>query len=104
MDPDIVRLAQLFAVIGMFTAGMIGLAWVTKVAFSSRRPKTPLAPGVDEARFSRLENAVETIAIEVERIAESQRFAAKLLAGRENERAAAPLPEPRRDRPTTPLP
>ena len=105
MDPDIVRLAQLFAVIGMFTAGMIGLAWVTKAAFSGRRPKTPpLAPGVAEARFSRLENAVETIAIEVERIAESQRFAAKLLAGRENERAAAPLPEPRRDRPTTPLP
>ena len=107
MEPDILRLAQLFAVIGMFTAGMIGLAWVTKIAFSSKRPKSPpLAPGVDEARFSRLENAVETIAIEVERIAESQRFTAKLMAGRENERERQPasLPGPARDRPTTPLP
>ena len=105
MDPDIVRLAQLFAVIGMFPAGMIGLAWVTKVAFSTKRTKSPpLPPGVDEARFSRLENAVETIAIEVERIAESQRFTAKLMAGRENERQPASLREPARDRPTTPLP
>ena len=83
MDPDIVRLAQLFAVIGMFTGGMIGLAWVTKLAFGSRRPKQPsLPPVVDEARFSRLEEAVETIAVEVECIAEAQRFSAKLLAER----------------------
>ena len=89
MEPDILRLAQLFAVIGMFTAGMIGLAWVTKVAFKSAPRQTPrIAPEVDEARFSRLEDAVDAIAVEVERIAEAQRFSARLLAERANERSA----------------
>ena len=94
MEPDILRLAQLFAVIGMFTAGMIGLAWVTKVAFKST-PKQPprIAPEVDEARFSRLEDAVDAIAVEVERIAEAQRFSARLLAERANDRVAEHAPE-----------
>ena len=43
---------------------------------------------IDEARFSRLEDAVETIAVEVERIAEAQRFSAKLLAERAREASA----------------
>ena len=37
------------------------------------------------AQLSRLEQAVESIAIEVERISEAQRFSAKLLAGLETE-------------------
>src|SRR4051812_33794675 len=53
---------------------------------------------VDADRMTRLEQAVEAIALEVERISEGQRFTTKLLA----ERAAAdrlpvaPSPEPRR--------
>ena len=52
---------------------------------------------VDEDRMARLEQAVESIALEVERISEGQRFTTKLLA----ERAAAdrlpiaPSSEPR---------
>jgi len=41
-------------------------------------------------RLDRIENAVETTALEVERIAEANRFMAKLLA----ERNAAPAPPP----------
>ena len=53
---------------------------------------------VDDERMTRLEQAVEAIALEVERISEGQRFTTKLLS----ERAAAdrlpvaPAPEPRR--------
>lgn len=82
MDPDVARLAQLLMVIGMFTAAMTVVGGIAKRFID--RPRTPRprdqGPIVDEARFSRLEDAVETIAIEVERIAEAQRFSAKLLA------------------------
>jgi hypothetical protein len=47
-----------------------------------------LPPGVDE-RLNRLEAGVDSIAIEVERISEGQRFITKLMAG---ERAAALTP------------
>lgn len=42
-----------------------------------------------EARLARIEEAVETIAIEMERMGEGQRFVTKLLA----DRAAQSLPE-----------
>jgi len=55
-----------------------------------------------EARLTRIEEAVETIAIEIERMGEGQRFVTKLLT----ERAAAQLPEstknPSGTRATTP--
>lgn len=58
------------------------------------------------AQLSRLEQAVESIAIEVERISEAQRFSAKLLAGREAEPLAdkpRATPRPPR-RVVTPIP
>ena len=50
---------------------------------SSRTAATTSVEGT--AQLSRLEQAVESIAIEVERIGEAQRFSAKLLAGRDAE-------------------
>lgn len=52
----------------------------------SRVATTPSLEG--STQLSRLEQAVESIAIEVERISEAQRFSAKLLAGREAEPVA----------------
>ena len=48
---------------------------------------------VDEARLAQLMDAVDAIALEVERISEAQRFTARLLA----ERHAPPAPLGRRD-------
>ncbi len=48
---------------------------------------------LSEARLSQLIDAVDAIALEVERISEAQRFTARLLA----ERHAPPAPLPRRD-------
>ncbi len=47
-----------------------------------RKAVTPPVPSDVVARLERIENAVDSIAIEVERISEGQRFAAKLLAER----------------------
>ena len=46
-----------------------------------RGPATPTLPSPDVvARLERIEQAVEAIAVEVERVAEAQRFSAKLQA------------------------
>jgi hypothetical protein len=42
---------------------------------------TPSSPD-SEARLARIENAVEAIAVEVERVSENQRFATRLLSER----------------------
>src|SRR5215207_2596187 len=62
------------------------------------------APGVvvGEDRMARLEQAVEAIALEVERISEGQRFTTKLLAERaaaEQLRGVQPSEPPRRTTP-----
>ena len=44
--------------------------------------RTPALPPDATARLERMENAIESIAIEVERLAEGQRFTTKLLAER----------------------
>ncbi|MGH7620145.1 MAG: hypothetical protein ACREPM_23260 [Gemmatimonadaceae bacterium] len=45
-----------------------------------RAPQLPPAPSAEvTTRLERIEQAVEAVAIEVERIAEAQRFAAKLM-------------------------
>ncbi|HET7632661.1 MAG TPA: hypothetical protein VFK16_10115 [Gemmatimonadaceae bacterium] len=54
-------------------------------------PKGSAAGGLSaetEARIARIEQAVDSIAVEIERISEGQRFTTRLLS----ERAAVPLP------------
>jgi hypothetical protein len=68
-------------------------------AVSSRRHDSAPAQGlvVDDDRMARLEQAVEAIALEVERISEGQRFTTKLLSDRAAERVpVAPNAEARR--------
>jgi Na+/glutamate symporter len=54
-----------------------------------RQPTASPSPDVT-ARLERMEHAIESIAVEVERISEGQRFVTKLLA----ERAPTQLPDP----------
>ena len=44
--------------------------------------------GMSDHRLERIEQAIDAMAVEVERIAESQRFMTKLLADRGTERAS----------------
>ena len=56
-------------------------------AFARRMERSPSAPAVPAelaAQIERMEHAIDSIAIEVERISEGQRFTTKLLAERNN--------------------
>ena len=58
------------------------------------RQRTPLRAGVGDDREQRLEQAIDAIAVELERVGEGQRFVTKLLAerGLELDRSSPPGP------------
>jgi hypothetical protein len=81
MDPDVAN----FGVVAVIIVGMVGsLAAITQWLVRGLNKKQPAreVPNVlqMEARFDQLQQSVDAIAVEVERIAEAQRFSAKLLA------------------------
>jgi hypothetical protein len=79
MHPEVASMAQL-AVVVVLTAG--SLAAIAVAAFRAMaRTKRMQHPAPDD-RLEHLQQSVDAIAIEVERIAEAQRFSAKLSAGR----------------------
>jgi len=89
IPPQAVEMAKMF----FTTIAVIGLGIPLIRAFTKRweRPAiTPTPPDVT-ARLERIEQAVEAVAIEVERIAEAQRFSAKLIA--EQQSRALPKPD-----------
>lgn len=90
MDPDLVRIAELALIALVTGAGVVTLWGVTR--WINSRTSRPLPDtqrtSINDARMERLETAIDAIAVEVERIAESQRFTAKLMA----ERRADQLP------------
>jgi len=64
---------------------VIVIGWPLARAFARRMDRRSLAPQMPadfEARLQRIENIVESTAIEVERISEGQRFTTKLLSER----------------------
>jgi hypothetical protein len=67
--------------------------------YFAQRAASPrgLAPETD-ARLARIEQAVDAIAVEVERISEAQRFSAKLLAEGRRPTDALATAEPREGR------
>ena len=80
MDGDILAFAQVMTVIVMSTAAFVVIGLGTRALWkrgSARQPSTRNPS--DDARMERLETAVDTIAIEVERISEAQRFMVGLL-------------------------
>lgn len=82
---------------GVFAASTFGfaVAWIRarERAIRAEERAAP-APGGGDARYDRLEHAVEAIAVEVERMAEGQRFVSRLLTERQGqERDVAPRAE-----------
>jgi hypothetical protein len=101
MDPDVTRVAQILMVVGSFAALAVSFLVVVKIVLERTRVKPTdsgqRAPRLDEDRFARLEQAVDSIALEVERIAEAQRFSAKLMSERLPERQPERLRESGRE-------
>ena len=79
MHPEVGAMAELAALI---VATVSALATVAVVAFRAMARTKRLPPQMQDDRLEHLQQSVDAIAIEVERIAEAQRFTTKLLSGR----------------------
>jgi hypothetical protein len=87
MDPDILSFFQVCAAIVM-TVGALSAIGITARVILLRAQRASQAPRIDENRLRHLEEAVDAIAIEIERISEGQRFTTKLLSEQSAERGA----------------
>ena len=80
--------AQVFAFVAFVITGMvaalcvIGVVTAKAVQRLRRNGRTVVAAPVAEERLEQLQQSIDAIAVEVERIAEAQRFTAKLLSER----------------------
>ena len=91
MDPDVQSFAQVMAILVPSIVVLIATGVISyRIVIRGGAKQTPQLARVDDERFSRLEQAVEAVAIEVERISEGQRFVTRILSER-----AAPV-EPQR--------
>ena len=82
MDEGVITLAGVMAVVITTVAALVGIGLITRALWlRGSRAKSVGASRIDE-RLERLEAAVDVIAIEVERISESQRFTVSLLSDR----------------------
>jgi hypothetical protein len=89
MDPFKLKLAEDMLVFGGVVVGMGCFTGIVTSYFKFRRPKQvgsspELIEQLNEIsdRLARLDNAMDAVAVEVERISEAQRFTSKLLAER----------------------
>jgi hypothetical protein len=83
VDPEVQNFAQVMAIlvpsiVVLIASGVIGHRFVIR----TERGAAPRPSKIDDERFTRLEQAVEAVAIEVERISEGQRFVTRVLAER----------------------
>ena len=98
MDPDVAKIAQLLTVGGIFVTLVVVVGLMVRFVFNpARRKPSDELPAITEDRFSRLEGAIESIALEVERISEAQRFTAKLLSDRLPQANQERLPDRNRE-------
>ena len=92
MNPAVLVFAQ----VAVIATGLVGMICAISVATfravrTTERAHRPLSADVTE-QLAQLQQSVDAIAIEVERIAEAQRFTARLEAERDERQA---LPSPR---------
>ena len=82
MNPDLLTFAFVMAVCVPSVAclAVVG-AWVFRTVRRASEPQR-LAPANDDERFVRLQQSVDAIAVEVERLAEAQRYSTRLAADR----------------------
>ena len=91
MHPEIVvPLSGMLMVLGIVIGRPLVSAWAKKLENESKRPALP--PDVAN-RLEHMEQALDAISVEIERISEGQRFTTKLLA--ETEDTPLPLPSQR---------
>ncbi|MEJ7809862.1 MAG: hypothetical protein WKG32_05520 [Gemmatimonadaceae bacterium] len=75
---------ELIALVTVCITGSLTITSIARAFLRRNESKRAIPPGAaaSEERLARIENAVDAIAIEVERISEGQRFTTQLLADR----------------------
>ena len=76
---------QVFVVSMTFLICTSAVVLFVALAAIRRRKSPPVTPSADPAltdRLERMERAIDTIAVEIERVSEAQRFVTKVLAER----------------------
>lgn len=92
MDPDVINFAGVMAVIILSIGALGGIATALLRRFRDASHPSALPQQRDyDQRLAQLQQSVDAIAVEVERIAEGQRFNTKLLADGEQRTAAREL-------------
>jgi hypothetical protein len=90
MDGNTMVITVVAIIVNGLVIAILGRAWL------ARRQPLPPIPHEQleniEMRLVQLQQAVDDVAIEMERVAEGQRFAAKLLADRSADPASPPGP------------
>jgi hypothetical protein len=87
MDSEVQAFAQVAGIVVLLAASLSAIV-VGLVRGVSSKPKPRLITDAQSLQLEQLQQSIDAIAVEVERIAEAQRFSAKLLAERAD---AAPL-------------
>jgi hypothetical protein len=76
--------AKVFVALGFFASAAYSINAIARAAVAHRKEASRLdresTSPLAEARLARIEQAVEAIALEVERISEGQRFTTRLLS------------------------
>lgn len=86
--------ATMVPIVGVICVAVTAIGFPLAKAYArrlDREPREPSVPPELQSRLERMEQALDSIAIEVERISEGQRFTTKLLA--ERSKADANMPE-----------
>ena len=81
MGPEVTAFAQVAAIV-VLLAGTLSVITVGLVRGLAPKPKPRGISDAENQQLALLQQSVDAIAVEVERIAEAQRFSAKLLAER----------------------
>jgi hypothetical protein len=91
--PDLTVISGLTLVMFMVVGFPLSVAWARRIVRGAPKSRSPDADQV-APRLGRLEQAVDTIAIEIERISESQRFMTRIMAERAASAAAQAAASP----------
>ena len=95
MDPDVLSFAQVSGIIVCLVGSLALIGIVSFRLLRFGKPGSGTPSRLDDQRLELLQQSVDAIAIEVERIAEAQRFTTKLLSEREGAPRLPPLGDDR---------
>ena len=92
MDPILIPIIFVISIPVMAIGYPLARAWASRL---ERKPNASAVPTEVTARLERMEQAIDSIAIEIERISEGQRFTTRLLSDRPAQPSTPALPDAR---------